>query len=32
MLERVQSEANPSTLLVEMQIDTATMENSAEVP
>ena len=30
MLERVQREGNTLTLLVGMQIDTATMENSKE--
>ena len=32
MLERMWSEGNPPTLLVGMQIGTATMENSMEVP
>ena len=32
MLERVQRKGNPLALLVGMSIDTATMENSMEVP
>jgi len=32
MLQRLQREGNPPTLLVEIEIDTATMENSIEVP
>ena len=32
MLERVWRKGNPLALLVEMEIDTATMENSMEVP
>ena len=32
MLERVQRKGNPLTLLVGMQTNTATMENSAEIP
>ena len=32
MLERVQREGNTLTLLVGMQIDTATMENTTEIP
>ena len=32
MLERVWRKGNPLALLVEMQIDTATMENSMEIP
>ena len=32
MLERVWRKGNPLALLVEMSIDTATMENSMEVP
>ena len=32
MLERVWNKVSPSTLLVGMLIDTATMENSMEVP
>ena len=32
MLERVWRKGNPLTLLVGMQISTATMENSVEIP
>ena len=32
MLERVWRKGNPLTLLVEMQIDTATMEDGMEIP
>ena len=32
MLERVWRKGNPLALLVGMQIDTATMENSMEIP
>ena len=32
MLEKVQKKENPLTLLVGMQISTATMENSVEIP
>ena len=32
MLVRIWRKGNPRTLLVEMQIDAATMENSMEVP
>ena len=32
ILERVWRKGNPLALLVEMQIDTATMENSMEIP
>ena len=32
MLERVQRKGNPPTLLMEMQIGVATMENSMKVP
>ena len=31
MLERVQRKGNPLTLLVQMQTNTATMENSVEI-
>ena len=32
MLERVWRKGNPPTLLMGMQINTATMENSVEIP
>ena len=32
MLERVQREGNPLTLLVEMQTSTAPVENGVEIP
>ena len=32
MLDRVWEKGNPLALLVGMQIDTATMENSMEIP
>jgi len=32
MLERVQTKGNPLTLLVGMQMSTATVENSVEIP